>query len=262
VDYDITLWIRADATVMSRIMSVSYTLPAPLPTTPVVGGDAKQAFCYRQTGTLPFQDLFVLGGAFAAATAVVDLGDGQPFEVSAQPGESRPPTCTAHHVAGQPGEQDSDQPSGPIRMGQQGSGQVPQAVPMILVPDVSGLPSDVGQATLEGIGFKVQVVLQASDEVEKDKVIGTRPAAGTKAKKGSTVKLLVSTGAELPLVPDVRGETQETARALLEQSGYGVKVLEAPSTEEPGAVVDQDPQPGTRLAAGSTVTIFVAVPGP
>jgi hypothetical protein len=55
-DYDITLWIIGDPGVLSRIKSVSYTLPAPLSSRPVNGASANQAFCYRQTGSLSIQD--------------------------------------------------------------------------------------------------------------------------------------------------------------------------------------------------------------
>jgi hypothetical protein len=54
-DYNITLWIIGDPDVLSRIKSVSYTLPTPLSSRPVSGADANHAFCYRQTGTLPLE---------------------------------------------------------------------------------------------------------------------------------------------------------------------------------------------------------------
>jgi hypothetical protein len=99
IDYDLTLWIVGDPAMVRRIRSVSYTLPAPLPSDPVPGRPARRVFCYRQAGELFFQDLMVIGGAFATATAIVDLGDGRPFRLSAQPGEHRPPVCPVTQAA-------------------------------------------------------------------------------------------------------------------------------------------------------------------
>lgn len=99
LDYDLTLWVVGDPEVMKRIRSVSYTLPAPLTSAPVTGRSARSRFCYRQTGQLSFQDLFVVGGAFATARAVVDLDDGRRVNLSAQPGTRRPPACRARQTS-------------------------------------------------------------------------------------------------------------------------------------------------------------------
>jgi plastocyanin len=72
----------------------------------------------------------------------------------------------------------------------------PPSEQMVMVPDVRNEMQDVAQQFLEGFGFVVDPVEQASAEVEIDRVIGTQPAAGEKAKKGSIVKMLVSTGPE------------------------------------------------------------------
>ena len=62
------------------------------------------------------------------------------------------------------------------------------------VPDVAG--QDVGAAVrgLEDAGFTTQQVRQASNEVPGDHVIRTDPAGGTRADRGTRVKLTVSSG--------------------------------------------------------------------
>jgi serine/threonine-protein kinase len=60
-------------------------------------------------------------------------------------------------------------------------------------------------------------------------------------------------------VPPVIGLTEQLAREQLEKLGFEVAVEKGASTEEKaGNVYDQDPQDGTRLAKGETVTIFVS----
>lgn len=199
VSYDVTLWIRGDLAVLTRIKSVLYTLPAPLPTTPVAGAAAGQAFCYRQAGAVSFQELFVLGGAFAAATAVVNLGDGQPFQVAAPPGESRPPNCPVHRTSGgAPGQgggtPQHQPPQGPIKITPPSSPPPVLPVTTVTVPDVRQMTADQAERVLAGLGLTVRIVRQSSADLPAGKVIGTEPAAGARLRKGSTIKLLLSTG--------------------------------------------------------------------
>jgi eukaryotic-like serine/threonine-protein kinase len=105
----------------------------------------------------------------------------------------------------------------------------------------------------------VQVVNQASADVEKDHVIGTNPAAGAKPKKGSTVKLLVSTGPEQVAVPSVVGKQRNDAENILRDAGFQVQVNEVDAPDEqPGTVLDQDPGAGAKVDPGTTVNLTVA----
>jgi hypothetical protein len=257
VNYDLTLWIRGDLAGLSSIKSVSFKLPAPLPAAPVSGASGEQAFCYRQTGGLSLQDLF--GGAFGLAAADVDLGDGHPFQISAEPGEDRPPNCSAHQASGAQAQQESGQ-QGPIQMGHQSPPPPTQHVQTVTVPDVAGKTRDKAQQILQGLSFNVQVVRQASADVDKDIVIGTDPAAGTEALKGSTIRLLVSTGSEqvqIP-VPLVKGRKVQDAEAVLSAAYLHIATEVVPSgADQKNVVVDQDPPAGTLVDPGSTVTVKV-----
>jgi beta-lactam-binding protein with PASTA domain len=59
-------------------------------------------------------------------------------------------------------------------------------------------------------------------------------------------------------VPRVVGKQVLAARASLERAGFEVREVRAPSPEEIGEVVDQDPNPGEEADKGSTVTLEVS----
>jgi eukaryotic-like serine/threonine-protein kinase len=59
-------------------------------------------------------------------------------------------------------------------------------------------------------------------------------------------------------VPRVVGKQVLAARASLERAGFEVREVRAPSPEEIGEVVDQDPDPGEEADEGSTVTLEVS----
>ena len=63
--------------------------------------------------------------------------------------------------------------------------------------------------------LKAKKVDEFSDDVEKGKVIGLRPAEGT-APRDSEVEVLVSKGPDLVEVPPVQGKSLDEAVAAIE----------------------------------------------
>lgn len=195
-DYDITLWIIGDPDVLSRIKSVSYTLPTPLSSRPVSGADANHAFCYRETGTLPLQGSSG-NGAPVLALAVVDLGAGQKFQISAPAGTTQPPNCHAHQAGSAssasttPVQSQEPSPS-PSRSG---SSSASPTTPMAPVPPVTGDSQATAAQILTAAGFAVSV-RQGSGPAQyaNGTVFDQAPGSGS-AAKGSTVIIDVQNGA-------------------------------------------------------------------
>jgi serine/threonine-protein kinase len=169
-------------------------------------------------------------------------------------------------------EADSDQPPGTVLSSDPAGGsQVPKVgigrptvtvtvarEPVVVVVDVAGQDPVAAAATLGQAGFMVTAVDTPSPTVPVGKVIGTDPAAGTPLPKGSPLKLLVSTGPEMVDVPNMIGQTQAMAEALLHtQLGFGIQesfVVGAPAQK--GKVITQTPSSG-KAAKGSTIVITI-----
>jgi beta-lactam-binding protein with PASTA domain/tRNA A-37 threonylcarbamoyl transferase component Bud32 len=129
----------------------------------------------------------------------------------------------------------------------------------IAVPTVNNDKEAPALAAIARAGFVTTTVQQASGSVAKGRVIRTSPPGGSKAAKGSTVKVYVSTGAASVAVPDVRGMNLSQATSTLQAKGFQVTDRTAAnSTAAAQTVVRQHPLPGTKAARGSTVTIFVS----
>ncbi len=137
---------------------------------------------------------------------------------------------------------------------------VSKGVQTVAIPaNITQMSADAAAAALQGLGFDVQRVEQASAEVDEGNVIGTNPEPGSRAPKGSTVKLLISTGPEQVEVPDVRNKQVDDAKSILADKGLGVNVNETEFADaQPGTVLDQSPSPGSSVDAGSTVSLTVA----
>jgi eukaryotic-like serine/threonine-protein kinase len=128
----------------------------------------------------------------------------------------------------------------------------------VAVPSVVSLLYDQAASQLQGAGFAV-----SRRDVESDQpagvVVDQVPGGNTLARKGSAVTLTVSKGPSTTLVPDVESSEAETARELLQTSGFKVKLVRQ-DTDDPlldGVVISQDPPGSTQQKPGTTITIIV-----
>lgn len=90
-------------------------------------------------------------------------------------------------------------------------------------------------------------------------VLRQSPAPGAEVSPGHSVELVVSSGGDLVVVPDVIGEKLEDAEGQLERSGFKAALAtEVEGKKEDLIVTAQDPTPGTIRPKGSTVTLTIA----
>jgi serine/threonine-protein kinase len=92
-----------------------------------------------------------------------------------------------------------------------------------------------------------------SDTVPAGQVIRTEPAAGQKAPRDSSVRVVVSKGTDVVLVPDLTRKTIDEASLTAQQVGLSVTVA---GPYSPGRKVRlQNPPPGRPIRRGAVVTI-------
>lgn len=126
------------------------------------------------------------------------------------------------------------------------------------VPDVTGLSQQQATSELEDAGFTASVETAPSSDVDEGLVISTDPAGGETARRGSEVKVTVSSGAEQVKVPPVVGETINAAEQQLSAVGLEFSSSEEASDRPAGEVIDQSPSAGTSVDPGSSVTLTVS----
>jgi beta-lactam-binding protein with PASTA domain len=154
-------------------------------------------------------------------------------------------------------------PDGGARLSQGGTVAltVSAGKPKLGVPDVVGLPVAKAVKKLKAAGLEWdQRVVFAS--APPGRVTAQRPAAGTAAKKGSTVALAVSKGPQRVAVPNVVGRRRDDAIARLRSAGFHAAVFSVPSSSPRGFVVAQSPQASSKAPKGSRVRINVSQGAP
>lgn len=128
----------------------------------------------------------------------------------------------------------------------------------VVVPDVTGMAESEARGLLQSDGLTLtRASTRFSVEVPQGTVISQDPPAGTRLDPGEAVLVVVSAGAERVTVPDLIGDSAETARIDLTEIGLAYEVTSVESTAPVGTVVGLDPSPGTEVELGSVVRIVV-----
>jgi serine/threonine-protein kinase len=128
----------------------------------------------------------------------------------------------------------------------------------VVVPSVVGSDEATAQSVLQRAGFSVDTVTKTSTS-PKGRVIGQSPEGNAKADEGSTVTITVSDGPGTKLIPAVEGLTGAQAKRRLEAAGFRVRVRErADDTVPRGDAIETQPEAGTTIEVGATVTLYVS----
>lgn len=133
--------------------------------------------------------------------------------------------------------------------------------PSVQVPDLQGLFALEASARLSEAGLKMTIGDSLHHEtISADAVVDQDPSVGQWVKKGRRIVLTVSKGPRYSEVPDVRRVSLREARLQLEgnQLKSGQILYRSSETLPEGAVVEQAPAPGARLAPGSAVDLQVS----
>ncbi|MBV8955735.1 MAG: Stk1 family PASTA domain-containing Ser/Thr kinase [Solirubrobacterales bacterium] len=128
------------------------------------------------------------------------------------------------------------------------------------IPSVSFLGESDAKHAIEDSRLRVgRVHRENSDTIPPGDATRTDPRAGTTLPVGSAVTLFVSSGPRQVAVPDVVGQSQDSATAQLSGDGFTVETTtQTSSSGTPGTVISQDPGGGATVAPGSRVTIVIA----
>ena len=131
----------------------------------------------------------------------------------------------------------------------------------VKIPSFLGYTEDSAVAYAENRGFIIEVVgYESSDDYSPGEICSQDPAAQSKAKEGTVVSVIISTGMETVKVPSLIGLTVEEAKKALEDVGLVLDTeIDYRSGDEPaGTVVAQSINPDETVMVGDAVSITVS----
>jgi beta-lactam-binding protein with PASTA domain/predicted Ser/Thr protein kinase len=128
----------------------------------------------------------------------------------------------------------------------------------VKVPVLVGSDRSAAVQRIRGRGLEASISEEESSS-PAGKVLAQSPDAGTELPVGSTVSIVVSSGKEQAVVPNVIGRERHEAVTAMREAGLAVTVEEEETEVESqiGRVVDQFPPPGKKVEPGAEGTLVV-----
>lgn len=130
---------------------------------------------------------------------------------------------------------------------------------IVIVPKVAGMTVEEATEALEEVDLEVVIEEEPSKKIEAGYVISQDVPENTEVGAGSTVTIVVSTGVETSLVPNLVGKTEAEAIAAIEEAGLtlATTLKSEDTTKNDGEVLKQSLNAGDTVEKGSNITITV-----
>ncbi|MFP5333854.1 MAG: PASTA domain-containing protein, partial [Actinomycetes bacterium] len=135
------------------------------------------------------------------------------------------------------------------------------AVEQVQVPSLIGMTATEAKAELDGLGLEYAEGEPVEDaDREPGTVVDQSPVAGTPLDPGGTVTVVLTVEPGEVSVPDLRGMTQQEARAELQELGLepGVVTTEDDAEVDAGRVVRTEPESGASVPPGTQVDLVLS----
>ncbi len=135
---------------------------------------------------------------------------------------------------------------------------------VVIVPDLEGLSVGLAEERCGEAGLSLMVVgNRYSDDVPEGYVIQQDPSPEGSLKGGRAIRVVVSSGCKMEVVPDLVNRTLRQAELLLESArlrrGRVARIFDHEAGET--LVVSTSPSPGTEVPRSSEVDILLAMRG-
>ena len=135
-----------------------------------------------------------------------------------------------------------------------------EKVPDVIMPDLTGLKYDAIKNAQEYSKFVLEVEdNQYNDLHERGEVVSQKPKAGTKVKENSVVRLIISNGTKVVLMPNLIGLEETQAYQELANLDLEYQKVEIFSQQPAGTVVATDPGYGSEIPGSTLVKVQISM---
>ena len=128
------------------------------------------------------------------------------------------------------------------------------------VPNIVGKTIDEVKEEVEKLGLKIEIKSTQNSEKPENTILETDPKAGTKVKKDSAIKVVVSSGEEQVDMPDFRDYEVTNIEQILKNQGLtNYTIIEEYNDKvEKGYFIKQNPVAGTKIGKKTKIEITVS----
>ena len=132
-----------------------------------------------------------------------------------------------------------------------------------IIPNVKAKKLEEAKGVAELRGFELNVDEYRSSDEEEGTVLEQTPAAGTAAKQGESISVIVSSGNNYVTVPDLAGKYLQEANDIVWGVELEIGTTQYVTSDLPyGQIVRQEPIAGTDTFAGDVIDVWISgIPG-
>ena len=132
----------------------------------------------------------------------------------------------------------------------------------VRVPDIKNLTVSEARNMLQKLNLELRIQeREANERVEVDRILAVSPAPGREVRERGIVNVVVSAGSTYVQMPDLKGETLDKARGILEN----LNLVPEPLTEqrasadvEFGRVLSTDPPARSKVLRNSRIKLVIS----
>jgi beta-lactam-binding protein with PASTA domain len=130
---------------------------------------------------------------------------------------------------------------------------------IVTVPDLTGRSRGQAERTLGRLGLEVQRGQPiANPRMRRGRVLMQTPLPGEEVARGSTVRIVLSSGPEMRQVPSIRELGRTDAIGVLQRFGFQVAIRRVLHRSEQNSLIGTLPEAGKPAAVGGRVVILVS----
>lgn len=127
------------------------------------------------------------------------------------------------------------------------------------VPNVVGKQVEVAKTMITGQNLRVSITETYNETVPAGQVASQYPEAGATVKEQRTITLFVSKGAEITVVPDVRGLNRRDAELQIKNAGLRLGLVDEQYNDLPAdTVVSQNPRPPAQVNKNTVIDLVIS----
>jgi beta-lactam-binding protein with PASTA domain len=131
--------------------------------------------------------------------------------------------------------------------------------PIVTVPDLTGRSRGQAERMLERRGLQAQRGQPIPNpRVRRGRVLMQTPLPGQEVARGSTVRIVLSEGPEMRVVPSIAGLARRDAVGLLQRFGFRLVLRRVQHRSEENALIGTIPDAGKPAPVGGTVVLLVS----
>lgn len=131
----------------------------------------------------------------------------------------------------------------------------------VAVPELTGMIETEALSIARATGLVIEVVDQRHDPtVSSGRILQQEPRSGASVRRGRKVKVVMSLGGKVLLVPDLQGQGARAAEIGLRRAGFACGAeARVPSTQaQAGLVLAQVPGSGSPSVHGARVHLLIS----